>query len=244
MKIFILLILILIGCQHIPETYASGTYARIIDNDTFLFKTASNEENTKNIICIMENTYYVEIVLIYDEDFYKVNYNGVSGYVLRNKVKKVSEIPQNPYPSNIEILTINNNIYLRSSPEKANNNISIISANNSRLRFVGKTYGEQLDDFRENVWYFVEYDGIYGYVYGEYIKSISPIHPNIEQISYLNENDFDDIINPLSDSECAIIIVLLLLPILLFIFLIYKKPPNKKSYKEKVITIKEYDEKL
>lgn len=232
------------ACQNMPETYASGTYARILDNNTYLFKTASTDESTKNIICIMENTYYVEIVLIYDEDFYKVNYNGASGYVLRNKVKKVSETPQNPYPTDIEMLTINNNIYLRSSPEKANNNLTIISANNARLRFVGKAYGEQLDDFRQNVWYFVEYDGIYGYVYGEYIKSITPVHPNIEQISYLNDNDFDDVINPLSDSECAFIIVLLLMPLLIFIFLIYKKPPNKKAYKEKVITVKEYDDKL
>lgn len=98
-----------------PITYCNGSYARIIDNRTYLYKTASSDNSIKNIICAMENTYYVEILLTYDEDFYKVNYNGVSGFVLRNQVKKVSGIPANPYPNNIKMMTINNNIYLRST---------------------------------------------------------------------------------------------------------------------------------
>jgi len=82
-------------------------------------------------------------------------------------------------------------------------------------------------------------------VYGEYLKTVSEVFPNVEQLSYLNTNDFDDIINPLSDGTCAIIILILLLPTLIMIFLIYKKPSKKKEkFKEKVIVVKEYDDKL
>lgn len=230
---------------NVPVTYCEPNYARIIDTRTFLYKTANNDNNTKNIICIMENTYYVEILLTYDEDFYKVNYNGVSGYVLRNQVKKVSQTPTNPYPKDIKMLTINNNVYLRSTPEKTNNNLSIIPSNCANLRYIGKVYGEQLDDFRDNTWYFVEYQGVFGYIYSEYLKSVDQIVPNIEELSFLNDSDFDDIINPLSNSTCAIIIAILLAPIMLILFLLYKKPNKKKEkFKEKVVIIKEYDDRL
>ena len=242
---FILVIITFISFCYIPYTICGVNYARIIDNHCYLFKTASDDNNIKNIICIMENTYYVEILLIYDEDFYKVNYNGVSGFVLRNKVKRVTEVPNNPYPTNIKMLTTTNSIYLRSSPEITDNNLSIIPSNCASLNYIGKTYGEQVDDFRQNLWYFVEYQGIYGYVYGDYIVSISNIYPNIEELSFINDNDFDDIINPLSDGTSALIIALMLLPILIIIFLLYKKPKAKKEkFKEKVVVIKEYDEKL
>jgi len=229
-----------------PKVYCVGSFARITDSKTYLYKTASTDDDIKNIICIMENTYYVEILLTYDEDFYKVNYNGVSGFVLRKSVKKVDGIPENPYPHDIDIVTINNNIYLRSAPEKTeNNHLSIIPSNSTALRYIGKVYGEQVDDFRQNTWYLVEYEGLFGYVYGEYLKTVSEVFPNVEQLSYLNTNDFDDIINPLSDGTCAIIILILLLPTLIMIFLIYKKPSKKKEkFKEKVIVVKEYDDKL
>jgi len=246
MKKFLFVLFAIIIVNNFPKTYCNGSYAKVIENNVCLYKNATDENSIKNIICILENTYYVQILLTYDEDFYKVNYNGVSGYVLRKSVKKVAEIPENPYPNNISIITVNNNIYLRNTPEKSNNNhLTIIPSNSTRLKYIGKVYGEQLDDFRQNIWYFVEYEGIQGYIYSEYISSISNIKPNIEQLSFLNTNDFDNIINPLSDNTCAIIIVSLLLPCLLILFLIYKKPNKKKEkFKEKIVIIKEYDENL
>lgn len=240
---FIFIILMIVSCINIPYTYCETQYARVIDKNTYLYKTANDDNNIKNIICILENTYYVEILLIYDEDYYKVSYNGVSGFVLRNKVRKINETPATPYPKDIKMTTTNNNIYLRSSPEKSNNSISIIPSNCTSLKYIGKAYGEQLDDFRKNIWYFVEYEGVLGYVYSEYIVSISDIYPNVEEISFLNTNDFDEVINPLSDTNCLLLIVLMMVPLLVIIYLIYKKP-RKNKYKEKYVAIKEYDEKL
>lgn len=225
-------------------TYCDNSYARITNSHTYLYRTASRNTDTKNIICVMENTYYVEILLIYDEDFYKVNYNGVSGYVLRQDVKRVKDVPTHPYPSGVEMVTINNNSYLRTSPNKSNNSLTIVPSNCSKLNYIGKIYGEQVDDFRQNLWYYVEYQGVYGYIYSEYIRSISSIYPNVEELSYVNDNDFDDIINPLSNSTCILIIVGMSVPILIIMYMIYKKPRRSKSkFKEKVV-IKEYDEKL
>ena len=243
-KLLLILMSFVIFCNVPQCTYCDEGFARITKNHTYLYKTPKNDNDVKNIICIMENTYYVKILLTYDEDFYKVEYNGVSGYVLRKQIKKVNEKPENPFPENVSMLTINNNTYLRSTPERSNNNLLIIPANCSKLKYIGKAYGEQLDDFRDNLWYYVEYENICGYVYCEYIESISNIYPNTEKLTFVNNNDFDDIINPLSDETCTIIIVCLSLPILLIIFLLYKKPKaRKEKFKEKII-IKEYDEKL
>ena len=241
----ILFLFTFISFCYVPSiTFCSdNNYARIIDNHTYLYKTASDDNNIKNIICILENTYYVEILLIYDEDFYKVSYNGVSGFVLRNKVKKVSSTPLTPFPKDIKMMTINNNIYLRSTPEKSNNNLSIIPSNCTNLKYIGKAYGEQLDDFRQNLWYYVEYENVCGYVYSEYIVSVSDIYPNVEEISFLNTNDFDEVINPLSDTSCLALITIMLIPMLLVIFLIYKKP-RKGKYKEKIVKIREFDDRL
>lgn len=190
----------------------------------------------------METTYYVEILHTYNEDFYKVNYNGTTGYVKRNAVKKVDGTPSIPYPNNVKMKTINNNVYLRSTPSKSNNTLSIIPANCTSLKFIGYAYGEQVDDFRDNVWYYVNYLDIYGYVYSEYISEISNIPQNIENLSLLSD-DYLDITNPLSNASCLIIISVLLAPTLILLLLLYKKP-SKRKVKQHIMVINEYDEKL
>jgi len=243
MKNLLKILVIIAYLANTPITYCSNSYARILNSQTYIYKNASEDKNLKNIICLLEKTYYVEILMTYDQDFYKVRYNGVTGYVKRSEVKKVSGIPENAHPKNIEMVTINNNCYLRSSPEKRNDNeIIIIPSNCANLQYIGKVYGEQVDDFRDNTWYYVEYQGKYGYIYGEYLKHISNITPNVEQLNYVNTSDFDDIINPLSNGECMIIIFALLAPMLIILYLLFKKPTKK--FKEKIVVVKEIDNKL
>lgn len=239
-------ILVLICALFLPvfsSTYCDSQFAQIMGNAVYLYARPENDNSVKNIICIMENTYYVEILHTENEEFYKVNYNGVSGFVLRKNVKKVDGSPKIPYPSNVTMRTVNNNIYLRSTPVKSNNTLSIIPANCTSLKYIGYVYGEQVDDFRENVWYYVNYLDVYGYVYCEYIDQISTIPQNIEQLSFLN-NDYDDVVNPLSNGTCVLIVGVLTAPTLLILLLLYKKPKSKKRFKEQVIVVKEYDDKL
>ena len=244
MKRFIILISVVLFAAFVPITLCeNSSFAVIINDYTCLYRTPEANNDIKNIICVMESTYYVEILHTYNEEYYKVNYNGVSGYVLRKCVKKVNGAPNNPYPSNVKLKTVNNNIYLRTTPAKTNNTLSIIPASTESLEFVGYVYGEQVDDFRDNIWYYVKYLDIYGYVYGEYIAEISAIPKNIEQLNFVND-DYVQVKNPLSNGTCAIIVGVLTLPTMLILLLLYKKPKPNKKFKEQVIVVKEYDEKL
>ena len=66
--------------------YASNSYARITAPLAHLYHRASIEIED-NVICNLEQTYFVEITLDYDADFYKVLYNGIAGYVLKKDTK-------------------------------------------------------------------------------------------------------------------------------------------------------------
>ncbi len=221
-----------------------GTWAQVTFKGAYLYRTPEVNQAIKNIICVAENTYYVEILSSYNESLYKVNYNGTSGYIEKDKVKKVNGAPETPYPNNIKLTTYNKNCYLRETPTKENNTISIVPSNYSGLTFIGMTYGEQIGDFDDNIWYYVEYLGTKGYIYNEYISFINTIFPNAEQLSYTSD-DYDSIINPLSDGETALTIVILSLPTFVIIFLLYRKPKPKKTIKQsQKYDITEIDERL
>ena len=224
------------------RVFAEGSWAQVVTSGCYVYKTPEINNNIKNIICVAENTYYVEIVSKVNETFYKVNYNGyIGGYVLIDEVKKVNGSPVTPYPSDIRLTTYDKNCYLRSTPTKDDNVISIIPSNYNGLTFIGKTYGEQIGDFEDNIWYLVEYLGTIGYIYSSYVANINTIFPNTENLSYQN-NDYDTIINPLSNTTAIIIIVALTLPTLIIIYILYRKP--KKIKPKKSVTFYEQDERL
>lgn len=234
--------LILILLLSAPITFCSGNYAMIKDDPAYLYVSPNDSNDVKNIICIMEDTYYVEILNTFDEKFYRVNYNGVTGYVLRSAVGKVDGIPDTPFPNFVTLKTVSNNTYLRSTPLKSDNALTIIPANCTELEYIGYVYGEQVDDFRDNIWYYVKYLGICGYIYGEYVASISPIPQNVEQLSFLS--NYEPMVNPLSNGICILIVIVLAIPTILILYLLYRKPRRKTKFKEHVIVVKEYDEKL
>ncbi len=222
----------------------TNTWAQVTFKGAYVYKTPEVNNSIKNIICVAENTYYVEILSSYNERLYKINYNGTSGYIEKDKVKRVNGTPETPYPNNIKLTTYNKNCYLRTTPTKEESNIiSIIPSNYNGLTFVGTTYGEQIGDFDDNIWYYVEYLGTKGYIYNEYVSSINTIFPNTEQLSFAN-TDYDVVINPLSDGTTTLVIVLLSLPTFAILFLLYKKTKPRKAKLTNQIEINEVDERL
>lgn len=226
----------------------STTYARINKNNQYLYKTPSSVETYDNIICFLENTYFVEILNKFDS-FYQVNYNNLIGYVKFSSVSLVLTAPQSPYPT-ANIKTVESNCNLRSTPEvlnKPSNTLTIIPANSTNIIYYGKIYGDEAIDFSGNTWYYVNYMGVSGYVYSSYIKNISSIYPNIEEINYINSLSTDIEINPLSNPSCVIIIILISLPALFIVYFLYKSPKvkikKKNSQKTKFENIeKDFDE--
>ena len=211
MKRFILIILlILISCNNTNRfsILAEGQFARI-EKTTELFKSTSIDTNLDNIICLIEETYFVEIIADYDQ-LYKVAYNGVTGFVKKTAVKKISDTPTTAYPYNIKIV-MNSNCNLRSTPttkSTTNNVISTIYTDTNEIIFIGRTTGEEAIDFGGNTWYYVCYNGQYGYIYNNYVKSITPIYKNTEKYTYYEEISVNNT-NPITHTPSLLITIIL-----------------------------------
>ncbi len=204
----------------------SPQYAQILNSGDFLYRYDIFDQSASNIICLLEKSYYVEVVS-QTSDKTRVNYNGVTGYVKPSAIRYVKGVPTTPYPTDIKILTYSKNCYLRSTPEKSNNTISILPANCKSLIFIGRTVGENLEDFGNNTWYYVEYLNVKGYIYSSYVASVSSIFPNGENLAYIK--DATGLINPLTNLECVIIVFALTLPTLFILFIIFRRPKVRQT---------------
>lgn len=241
------LLIILVLCMAIMQSLFSAlikpqnnnvylaqtpSYAQIKNSNTYLYKSAEfNDVNNK--WCLLENTYFVKILNNYNSSCYKVEYNGITGFVKKDEVTLINETPITPYPSSITFSIGQTNCYMRLSPQikdVTDNTICVIPANTTGLKYIGKIIGEEAVDFKGSVWYLTEYNGNIGYVYSGYTTSINAIAENIEQVSLFTENDFSKI-NPLTNSSCIALIVITLTPCLFILFLLYSP---KKVEKHKV----------
>ena len=248
---FSLITILLFPLTQIKVNAFTPNFAQIKNSSTYIYKSAELNESVSNKWCLVENTYFVKILNNFNDVFYKVEYNGIIGYVKKDHIMLVNEIPLNPYPNNITF-NINNNssCYLRSSPrikETFNNTICSIDAGTKNLKYIGKIIGEEAIDFNGTIWYLTEYNGNLGYIYGAYTNSVNNIASNTEQITMFSGYDFSKV-NPLTNPTCLFIIVITLIPCLIILFLIYL-PRNKsiahtKKNKQKTSNISFYDENL
>lgn len=233
--IFILfLIVISISPNDNDIILAKGNYARI-EQPTNIYRTSSISNTMENVLCIGEATYFVEIIQELDE-VYRVNYNNISGYVKKEDVKGITNSPSTPYPYNIK-LNIGTNCNLRSTPTtvtSTNNVIATIHANCTDITFIGRVAGEEAIDFGGNTWYYVCYQNKYGYIYNNYVSTITPIYASKESYTYITDTDIQ-IENPITHTPSIIIIILLSIPLLGTLLLLYLpkkvklKSPKKHS---------------
>lgn len=231
MRVLILIIAILFSFLS-PSSIvlAKSNYARAI-NSTNLYRLGTNNE-LSNIICVVEKTYFVEIISETD-DLFKVHYNGVSGYVKKNDVKEITSNPSTPFPYNIKIV-VGSDCNLRSTPtvkSLSSNVICTLPKNESNITFIGRVFAEEAIDFGGTTWYYVNYLGEYGYVYNKYIKSITPIYENTESVQFANPID-TTIINPITHTPSLILIIIMTLPCIAILVILYI--PRKHKQKTKI----------
>ena len=221
------------------STSAKTRYARI-EHTTYIYKTTSLENTFDNIICIGEESYFVEIIVEYDE-CYRVNYNQISGFVKKNDVKEINNTPFTPYPTNITI-SIGNNCNLRSTPTTQTNTTNIIStiySKESEITFIGRVFGEEAIDFGGNTWYYVKHNNQYGYIYNKYVSSISPIYYNTEKVSYLTKQEIPTL-NPITHTPSIILIIILAIPLIVTLIIFYIPPKSKIKQTRTKETIEKY----
>lgn len=236
---FLLIIYIIFPSSYIKVSASSKQYARAVSSNVNLYKFSVEDNSIENILCFVEKTYFVEIIS--DEvDSYKVNYNGITGYIKKNDVVPVQNEPTTPFPINIK-MTIANNCNFRSTPTthpSTNNIISTIHAGETNINFIGRIFAEESIDFGGTTWYYVSFNGERGYIYNKYIKSITPLYPNNEETIVIPDNNFTQV-GPLSETNNVIVIILLFIPCIAILFILYL--PIKNSTRQRVKKTKYVD---
>lgn len=227
------LILFILLASTFPNSiiYANNEFAQI-QKSCILYKTANTNIDVSNIFCYLEPSYFVEICVFENDNFYNVNYNGVNGYVEKQNVKICTSIPKTPYPI-AKLKTSNFKCNLRSAPSSEATVLMTLPSNTSDINYIGKTYGDYVMDYFGNIWYLVNYMGVYGYIYNGYLANLPAVPVNTENVSFASNDGFLTV-NPLSNSTCIILISVIMLPVIAVMVLLFKSPTKAKP-KVKVV---------
>lgn len=256
---YILLFFVLVSNFFRPyglKLYAEEStkhYARIKNMGVYLYKTENQTYDNSNIMFLLENTYFVELLEDTNDTFYKAKYLNAIGYVKKTDVQCVRGTPLNPYATNISFRVFaQNGINIRNTPQSSkglSNTIGTIPYLESNITYYGKITGEEAIPFRGNTWYYCSYvkNGVetMGYVYSGYCDLLSTINLNLEVLEEIDKPEFtkqtsaiisdDDnekgtILPGVSRTNEILIIVAVCIPGFIIIYLLFK--PSLKSNTE------------
>ena len=224
-------------------------YAQVMFDDVYFFKNPSSNTENENVYFKLHRTYFVELTDLVNNEFYKANYMGITGYVKKDSVQAVSETPSSPYLSNISF-----RVYaelsrdLRSEPNTtsvSSTQIAYIPLLNKNLTYIGSIEGECLIEGRTNIWYYCKFKAdkdYYGYVYSDFCDEMSTLTENTEQVTYIDNPDFKPVeptpvSMPTNDKNVGIIVAILSIPAFIFLFMIIKGKNilSKERYKDKEV---------
>ena len=217
--------------------YAStGTtyYARIMQDNSYLYKTNVDVDDFSNVYFILPKTYFVELVDETQNGFYKVNYLTFTGYVKKDCVQAIAGTPFTPFLSNINFRVYSEQSRdLRTEPTTisgSSSQVAYIPLMSRNLTYFGTIIGEELIDGRTNVWYYCKYSAekdYYGYVYSDFCDELTPIKENTEEVTYITSPNFNPEPEPLTalplkNKTTGIIVAVLCIPAGIFLFMIFK----------------------
>lgn len=240
-------------------------YGRALSSGIYLYSTPFVIEDKSNKIFEIPITYFVELLNDENELFYKARYNGINGYVLKNEMSCINQIPQNPYASNISFRVFTpSGANLRTSPYEskgATNLVTTIPFLETNLIYYGICEGEEAISYKGNIWYYCKYikqnQEFYGYVYSPLCDLLTTIPQNTENFTYITpdfsintpNNPNEPTYLSISTPWQIIIIVLISLPCIAIIYFLFKPtkiamqktnniktPKPKKNKKKKKIS--------
>jgi hypothetical protein len=211
-------------------------FARIKYNNVYLYKTANLESNLNNVYFLLEESYFVKITSQVDDNFFKVNYMDLEGFVKQNEVECVSNTPSTPYLDNITFNTAQtSSVILRSQPSAALGDetaLIVLAPNTQNLVYYGKIAGQEATTGLGNLWYYAAFKNeqnqtIKGYVYSPLTYNLTPIMPNAEgstTASFEELKQVNTFLN-ISPNFRFIVIIIVVLPTFLILYLFFK--PSK-----------------
>ncbi len=170
------------------------------------------------------NTYFVQVEYVVD-DYYKVSYNNVEGYVKKDKVTLMNGTPQRPFANSTFKLFMPYGLY--ESPYDYSTKVTDVDES-LVLTYYGTKTG-QLVSSQNNVWVYasVEKDGetFYGYVFSRIIDIIPTITNNEESFEVVDEgilNNTTTEFSNLSTGTKVLLIVSISVPSLLILYFLIK----------------------
>ena len=219
-------------------SYGLNVYAQVTSNSCYLYKSPTNMEDFDNKYFLLEESYYVKLLEQANEDFFKVQYLDIMGYVKIDDVTPVNETPTCPYLECIsfDISPTLESFTLRSIPNSQDDsNIIVTAKNQTNLDYFGKIAGNESVPSLGNLWYYcqVNVDGkdYRGYIYSPYAINLSPIVPNNEIVTStsIEKINATQSLLKLNLTTENIIIILVTIPSIVVLYLLLKPPKVVKS---------------
>lgn len=240
-------------------------YAQIPkDKQVFFYSTPNAQEDSK--LFVLPCTYFVELLKNANDTFFYAKYNDIYGYVLKNEVNAVKNVPTSPFLTNINFrVFVPSGANLRSSPYNNGtlNLVYSIPFLDSNLMYYGKAYGEEAISKKGTLWYYCKYFTgnltYVGYLYAPLCDELTKIDDNTELVEFLDNFSFEDesittsgeVFKGLSSTATTLIIIAISLPCLLFIYLLFKptrlaeesanESKSRKRHKSKIKRLKNSD---
>lgn len=173
-------------------------------------------------------SYFVKVEYIVD-DYYKVIYKDVEGYVKRDKVKLMNGTPQTPYANATFKLFVPYSIY--QSPTQSSTKTLEQLDTTTTIEYYGTINGQQVMS-DNNVWYYssatVNGQKFYGYIFSGVTDYLSTISVNTESFEIVSDsilNSPTTEFNELSIGTKIMLIVSISVPSVLILYFLIK--PSK-----------------
>lgn len=223
-SVLIFVILFCINLLHANQiAFAENNcYAKIGSSGVMLYSSKNDNTNLFEIPA----SYFVKVISI-ENDYLKVSYSNIEGYVKKNQATLMNGTPQNPYANANFKVFVSNFIY-----SNANQTSSVVCpiSTADNLIYYGTKQGQQISS-TSNVWYYcsLEKDGqkYYGYVFCGITDYLSQIPTNTESFDILDESTIS-ITTPytevasLSTKTKILLIVSISLPSALILYFLIK----------------------
>ncbi len=228
-------------------------YAQILHAGCYLYKTPSDNTNYNNVYFMLENSYFVELLSDYNEEFYKAKYIDCIGYVKKTQVQCVQGTPKKPYLDNISFRVYNNlSRGMYDKPYMNTNNPTLkvyLPMYCEDLIYYGFVYGESAVEERTNIWYYCKYTvtNEFGYVYSDACDKMTNIIPNSEKLPYISTPQWNLNSSPsqqliaMNSKPFKITIILICIPFVIFALLLFKLGYIKRQNKKEIDTFNPFE---
>lgn len=254
MKVFLVVISLLSSIFH-PIKYVNAqtsAYAQILHAGCYLFKTPVDNTSYTNVYFMLENSYFVELLSDYNDDFYKAKYLDVVGYVKKTQVQCVQGTPKTPYLSNVSFRVYSNSSRAMYDKPYANTNSPTLKVYLplycEDLIYYGMVYGESAIEERTNIWYYCKYTvtDVCGYVYSDSCDKMTTIIPNSEKLPYISSPQWNIVTTnnqliTINSKPFKISVILICIPFVIFAILLIKIAYTKKQNKKEIDTFNPFN---